>query len=66
MMKNLEYYVPSAELGKEFSQIVGIIVSIAQLYTESSTCFMWWKLLRVGKGHRGEVPTRLTDGGNCV
>jgi len=26
MMKNLEYYVSSAELGKEFSQIVGIIV----------------------------------------
>jgi hypothetical protein len=25
MMKNLEYYVPSPELGKEFSQIIGIL-----------------------------------------
>jgi hypothetical protein len=25
-MKNLEYYVPSAELGKEFSEILGITV----------------------------------------
>jgi len=72
MMKNLEYYVSSAELGKEFSQILGITVKCwlacehCTVIHRKQCLFLWWKLVRMGKGQRGEVPIRLTDGGYCV